>query len=52
MKMLASDHALARLIEKQQKSACSVSLVSLLNKNVEEIFQRIFKKKLQVENTQ
>lgn len=31
-KMSASDHLLARLIEKQQKSGCSVSLVSVLNK--------------------
>lgn len=43
--MLASDLSLAIWIEKQQKSACSVSLVSLLNKKVEEVFQRILKKK-------
>lgn len=42
--MSASDHSLGRLIEKQLKSACSVSLVSVLNKKVEEVFQRILKK--------
>lgn len=51
MKISASDHSHARLIEKQQERACALSLVSILNEKLWEVFQRVFKKR-QAENTQ